>query len=208
MPPGALAHARSARGFMPDDEGMALWEAAREAADRRPGPFLEIGSYCGKSSVYIGTAAKAAGRLLFALDHHRGSEENQAGWEFHEPDLVDPEINRMDTLPIFRRTVFDAGLEGTVVALVGDSPAVGAVWSIPLAMLFIDGGHGEEPAHRDYEMWTPHVGAGGLLCIHDVFPNPEDGGRPPYEIYLRALEDGFKEVGATGSLRVLEREPN
>ncbi len=205
MPAVARDQAEAARGFMPPDEGLALYQAAREAATLAPGPFLEVGSYCGKSSVYIGTAAREAGRLLFALDHHRGSEENQAGWEYHEPDLVDPEIGRMDTLPKFRRTVFDADLEGVVVGLVGDSPAIGAVWSIDLAMLFIDGGHGEEPAHRDYELWTPHVQPGGLLCIHDVFPNPEDGGRPPYEIYLRALEDGFEEVRDVGSLRVLTR---
>lgn len=197
--------AEAARGFMPPDEGLALYQAAHEASVGAAGPFLEIGSYCGKSSVYIGTAARETGRLLFALDHHRGSEENQEGWEWHEPDLVDPDIGRMDTLPRFRRTIFDAELEGTVVALVGDSPALGAVWSIDLALLFIDGGHGEEPAHRDYELWTPHVQPGGLLCIHDVFPNPDYGGRPPYEIYLRALEDGFKEVRDVGSLRVLTR---
>jgi len=111
----------------------------------------------------------------------------------------------MDTLPHFRRTIFDAGLEQNVVALVGDSPAIGRFWATPLAMLFIDGGHGREPAHLDYEVWTPWVAPGGTLCIHDVFPDPADGGRPPYEIYLRALEDGFVERRTVGSLRVLTR---
>ena len=196
--------AEAARGFMPPDEGLALHDAALAAEG--DGPLLEIGSYCGKSGVYIGAAAQARGRVLFALDHHRGSEENQAGWEWHEPDLVDPATGRMDTLPIFRRTVHDAGLEGTVVALVGDSPTVGAVWATPLALLFIDGGHGPEPAHRDYEIWVPHVVIGGRLLIHDVFPDPADGGRPPYEIYCRAMASGaFRELAAVGSLRVLER---
>ncbi len=196
--------AEAARGFMPPDEGLALHAAALSIDV--PGPLLEIGSYCGKSAVYLGTAAREHGRVLFALDHHRGSEENQPGWEWHEPDLVDPEVGRIDTLPRFRRTIFDAGLEGTVVALVGDSPTVGAVWSIPLALLFIDGGHGTEPAHRDYETWVPHLTIGGLLVIHDVFPDPADGGRPPYEIYCRAIGSGaFTEVQATGSLRVLRR---
>ena len=198
--------AEAARGFMPPDEGLALHDAAVDAIGRvRVAPLLEIGSYCGKSAVYLGAAAAAAGRVLFALDHHRGSEENQEGWEWHEPDLVDPEVGRMDTLPRFRRTLFDAGLEGSVVALVGDSPTVGAVWSIQLALLFIDGGHGSEPAHRDFELWTPHVAPGGLLAIHDVFPDPADGGRPPYEeIYRPAVASGrFVPVSATGSLRVL-----
>ena len=199
--------AKAARGFMPEDEGLALNGAGVDAARRVPGaPFLEIGSYCGKSGVYLGDAAETAGTVLFALDHHRGSEENQPGWEWHEPDLVDPVVGRIDTLPTFRRTIWDARLESSVVALVGDSPTVGRFWTTPLALLFIDGGHGTEPAHRDYETWTPHVAPGGLLAIHDVFPDPADGGRPPYEIYCRALESGsFSEVSATGSLRVLER---
>jgi len=202
--PELLKFAEAARGFMPTDEGIALHEAA--AGVDVDGPFLEVGSYCGKSGVYIGTAARSLGRVLFALDHHRGSEENQAGWEWHEPDLVDTEIGKMDTLPIFRRTIHDAGLEGSVVALVGDSPTVGGAWATPLALLFIDGGHGHDPAHRDYEIWVPHVVIGGRLLIHDVFPNPDDGGRPPYEIYRRAIDSGaFRELAAVGSLRVLER---
>jgi len=204
MPAALHEAAVAARGFMPTDEGDALWVAATEAVASVPGlPLLEVGSYCGKSTVWLGAAAQAAGTILFALDHHRGSEENQAGWEHHDADLVDPAIGRMDTLPTFRRTIFDAGLEPSVVALVGDSPTLGRFWSMPLSFLFIDGGHGHEPAHRDYELWTPHVAPGGTLCIHDVFPNPDDGGRPPYEIYLRAIDDGFTERRAVGSLRVL-----
>lgn len=186
---------------MPDNEGVALHRFA--TACPVVGPFLEVGSYCGKSAIYLGAAARDSGRLLFALDHHRGSEENQVGWEWHEPDLVDPEVGLIDTLPTFRRTIHDAGLEATVVALVGDSPAIAAVWETPLALLFIDGGHGEEPAHLDYEGWAHKLVVGGTLLIHDVFPNPADGGRPPHEIYLRALDDGFTEVGAVGSLRAL-----
>jgi hypothetical protein len=168
--------------------------------------MLEIGSYCGKSAVYLGAAAVQRDVVLFALDHHRGSEENQPGWEWHEPDLVDPAIGRLDTLPLFRRTVHDAGLEDRVVALVGESTVVGRHWNIGLSLLFIDGGHGSEPAHRDFELWTPHVLAGGLLVIHDVFPDPADGGRPPFEIYCRALEGGqFVEERTVGSLRVLRR---
>ena len=196
------AAAEAARGFMPPDEGLALHDAA--AGLTIDGPLLEIGSYCGKSAVYLGGAAAKRGTVLFTIDHHRGSEENQPGWEWHEPDLVDPEIGKIDTLPTFRRTIHDAGLEGSVIAVVADSPTLAAHWRTPLALLFIDGGHGDDPAHRDYELWSPFVRLDGLLCIHDVFPDPADGGRPPYEIYLRALgSERFVEVGATGSLRVL-----
>ena len=186
---------------MPPNEGLALHRHASTCPVA--GPFLEVGSYCGKSAIYLGAAARDDGRLLFALDHHRGSEENQAGWEWHEPDLVDSATGLMDTLPSFRETIHGAGLEGAVVALVGDSPKIATVWQTPLALLFIDGGHGVEPAHLDYEGWTPKLRSGGTLLIHDVFPDPADGGRPPYEIYLRALDDGFVEFDVEGSLRAL-----
>ena len=206
MEPQVRAAAEAARGFMPADEGLALFRAGVTAGRALPGaPLLEVGSYCGKSSVYLGAAAREVDSVLVAIDHHRGSEENQPGWEWHEPDLVDHDVGRMDTLPWFRRTIFHAGLEPFVVAMVGNSPTVSSVWTTPCAFVFIDGGHGEEPATVDYECWTPKVAVGGYLAIHDVFPDPADGGRPPYErIYLPALETGrFTEVSAVGSLRVL-----
>ena len=190
---------------MPDEEGEALYAAA--SGLDVGGPLLEVGSYCGKSALYIGAAAAEQGRLLYAVDHHRGSEENQAGWEHHEPDLVDARIGRMDTLPTFRATIYDAGLEDAVVALVGHSNRIAADWNTPLAMLFIDGGHGAEPARLDYEGWVPKVAMGGVLAIHDVFIDPADGGQAPYEqIYLPAMESSwFEETLVVGSLRLLRR---
>ncbi len=197
--------AKSARGFLPENEGQALYEAANSVSTT--GPFLEVGSYCGKSAIYLGYAAQKLGRILYALDHHRGSEENQSGWEHHEPDLVDETIGRMDTLPIFRQTIYNADLEQTVVALVGYSEVIANNWQTPLSFLFIDGGHGEAPAKADYSGWVPKVQSGGILAIHDVFPDERDGGRPPYEcIYLPAINSGeWKEINAEGSLRVLQR---
>jgi MMP 1-O-methyltransferase len=196
--------ARAARGFMPDDEGLALHRLARE---RLPyGPVLEVGTYCGKSALYLGAAARAVGGVVFTVDHHHGSEENQVGWEHHDPGLVDPRTGRIDTLRHFRATIEDAGLEDVVVAVVGTSATVAAHWRTPLSLLFIDGGHGAVPAHADYAGWARWVTTEGLLCIHDVFPDPADGGRPPYDVYLRALgSGGFTEVEAVGSLRVLRR---
>ena len=203
MPPELLEAARAARGFMPEDEGTFLFEQA--AGVRGPATLLEVGTYCGKSAVYLGAAARLTGSTAFTVDHHRGSEENQAGWEHHDPTLVDDELGLMDTLPFFRRTIATAGLEEEVVAVVGRSATVARHWRTPLALLFIDGGHGVEPAHTDYECWVPWVASDGLLLIHDVCPDPADGGRPPYEIYLRALDDGFEEVSGCGSMRALRR---
>ena len=202
------AHAVAAKGFMPPEEGDALYEAAVNAGYDCPGlPFLEVGSYCGRSTIWLGGAAQAVGTVVFAVDHHRGSEENQAGWDHHDESVVDRRINRMDTLPLFRAAVYDAGVEDFVIALVGQSPSVAKYWQTPLSFLFIDGGHGVEPARADYEGWTPHVAIGGTLAIHDVFPDPANGGRPPYEqIFLPALASGkFAMHAAAGSLRILRR---
>ena len=205
MPPHLLEHARAAKGFMPDDEGALLH---RLALERLPhGPVLEVGTYCGKSAVYLGAAAREVGGTVVTVDHHRGSEENQAGWEHHDTSLVDARSGRMDTLPVFRRTIEQAGLEEHVVAVVGASATMAALWRTPLSLLFIDGGHGKEPARADYAGWARWVMPGGLLVVHDVFPDPGDGGRPPYEdIYLPALASGaFTEAQALGSVRVLRR---
>ncbi|HET9733279.1 MAG TPA: class I SAM-dependent methyltransferase [Acidimicrobiales bacterium] len=206
MDEGLQARARAAKGFMPDDEGLALYAAGVRAARTGLGPLLEVGSYCGKSALYLGAAARAGGTALFSVDHHRGSEENQAGWEHHDPTLVDPVTKRMDTLPVFRATVAGAGLEDAVVAVVGESATVARHWSTPLALLFIDGGHGAEPAWADWRGWSPRVAVGGFVAIHDVFPDPADGGRPPYELFMHALNSGcFTEEEGCGSLRVLRR---
>ena len=202
-----LAAARAAKGFMPDDEGLALRAAAARAATQHPGlPLLEVGTYCGKSALYLAGAARAARTIVYTVDHHRGSEENQAGWEYHDPSVVDPSTGRMDTLPTFRRTIEAAGAEDVVVAVIGDSPTVARHWRTPLAFLFIDGGHGDDPAWADYRNWEPKLAAGGTLAIHDVFPDPKDGGRPPYELFCHAIESGAfaeDEAAGRGSLRVL-----
>lgn len=200
--------ALATKGFMPGHEGDALFEAALEAAGAVPGaPFVEVGSYCGRSTIWLGAAARHSGVVVFAVDHHRGSEENQAGWTHHDQDVVDERTGLMDTLPFFRRTIHEAGLEDHVVGVVGPSPTIASHWSAPAALVFIDGGHGVEPARADHAGWSPHVALGGTLAIHDVFPDPADGGRPPYEeIYLPALTSGrFVERSATGSLRILTR---
>ncbi|HZJ05722.1 MAG TPA: class I SAM-dependent methyltransferase [Nocardioidaceae bacterium] len=204
IPDDLLAQAMAAKGFMPPDEGELLY---RLALDRLAhGPALEVGSYCGKSAIYLGAAARGAGGTVFTVDHHRGSEENQEGWEFHDPSLVDPETGRLDTLATFRATITRAGLEEHVVAVVGRSATVSALWRTPLSLLFIDGGHTDEHASNDYEGWGRWVANGATMVIHDVFPDPADGGQPPHRIYLRALEGGdFAEARALGSMRVLTR---
>ncbi|MFE1776447.1 class I SAM-dependent methyltransferase [Streptomyces sp. NPDC059008] len=203
--PEILAAFEAAKGFMPVDEGLALYAAASEAAALGL-PLVEVGTYCGRSTILLADAARGAGVMAVTVDHHRGSEEQQPGWEYHDPSVVDPEVGRMDTLPTFRRTLHAAGLEDQVIALVGRSPQIAALWQAPVGLVFVDGGHTDEHARADYEGWAPHIAPDGLLVIHDVFADPADGGQAPYRIYRRALESGaFTEISAHRSLHVLRR---
>ncbi|BBY26627.1 class I SAM-dependent methyltransferase [Mycolicibacterium sediminis] len=207
LPPAAkrsFDYAEHVIGFMPADEGRALYDAAvRYLGD---GVGVEIGTYCGKSTVLLGAAAQTSGGVLFTVDHHHGSEEHQPGWEYHDTSMVDPVTGLFDTLPTLRHTLDGAGLDDHVVAVVGKSTVVARGWRTPLRFLFIDGGHTEEAAQRDFDGWAKWVEVGGGLVIHDVFPNPDEGGQAPFHIYQRALaSEEFREVGVTGTLRVLER---
>ena len=202
LSPELAAVASATKGFLPAEEGDALLAAALGAGS---GVWLEIGTYCGKSTVHLGSAAHDRGAHLVTLDHHRGSEENQPGWEWHDSTLVDPHTGRLETLPSLRRTLWDADLDDVVSVLAATTQQVAAWWTTPLTLLFLDGNHTEEVAQHDYASFARHLVPGGLLLVHDVFERPEDGGRPPWNVVQRALREGFSEVSATGSLRVLRQ---
>jgi predicted O-methyltransferase YrrM len=192
------------KGFLADDEAHALYNYASEQAAR--GPVLEIGSYCGKSTIYLGSACKAKGGLCYALDHHRGSEEHQLGEEYHDGDLYDASIGLMDSFKEFRGNMRAADLEDTVVPIVSSSKVASRFWHTPLAMVFIDGGHSMEAAMTDYQSWASHVMPGGILAIHDLFPNPDEGGQAPITIYRLAKASGlFEEVEVVNTLGILRR---
>ena len=182
----------SIKGFLAHDEGEALYQHAIEASV--VGPCLEIGSYCGKSTVYLGAACKKTGNTLFAVDHHRGSEEHQLGEEYHDPDLFDKNSQLMNSFEVFRQTMRKAELEDTVVPVVAPSEVAARHWQTALGLVFIDGGHAEETAQTDYRSWVSHIAHGGILAIHDIFPNPADGGQAPFNIYSQAIASGLFEV--------------
>jgi predicted O-methyltransferase YrrM len=198
-----LAIATATKGFLPDDEAAALRDAAARA---RPGLWLEIGTYCGKSTLHLAGVARERHAQLVTLDHHRGSEENQPGWQWHDSSLVDPHTGRLETLPALRRALFDAGLEQSVSVLVARTEQVARWWSSPLEFLFLDGNHTEAVAQHDYAAFAPHVVEGGLLAVHDVFADPADGGQAPWHVVQRALADGaYVAESQHGSLQILRR---
>lgn len=206
MNPELIELAKITKGFMPEDEGMALYKNAMEILSLSRNPMVEIGSYCGKSTVYLGAAAKSQSSVLFAVDHHRGSEENQIGWEHHDPELYDPNTERLETLFEFRKTITQAHLDDHVIPIIGNSKTVSSYWNSPLSLLFIDGGHSYEEAMGDYNCWSKFIQRNGLLLIHDVFEDETLGGRPPYEVFLKASSSKyFQEYDTVGSLKILKR---
>ena len=195
---------RSVKGFLDEDEGRCLYEVALKAS--RLGPCLEIGSYCGKSTLYLGSACKSTDAILFSIDHHRGSEEQQPGEEYFDPALIDPRTGRVDTFREFRETLERGGMEDTVVPLVCSSQIAARQWATPLGLVFIDGGHSFESVINDFNAWAGHIISGGYLLIHDIFANQDEGGQAPYQIYNMAVASGkFQKVSMVKTLGVLRR---
>lgn len=192
------------KGFLSHAEGMALYRHGLACAPH--GPLLEIGSYCGRSSVYLGLAARDAGSVLFAVDHHRGSEEHQPGELFHDAELYDTQLGAVDTLPALRRTLARAQLDEFVIPVVARADRLQGFFPAALGLLFIDGGHSLDSALADYRGWAHRVQRGGVLAIHDVYPDPALGGQAPMTIYRMAVDSGlFSELQAVDSLRLLRR---
>ena len=194
----------SIRGFLATEEAEALHRHALEASAL--GPVLEIGSYCGKSTIYLGLACRASGSTLFALDHHRGSEEHQPGEFFHDPERFDAGEGVLDSFKVFRRNISAADLDDVVVPLVSESRTTARLWRTPFGMVFIDGGHSLDAAITDYRCWATHVLRGGILAVHDLFDDASKGGQAPYAIYRMAIASGlFKELDRVDSLGFLRR---
>jgi len=192
------------KGFLSSDEGIGLNSYAKKASQLGPG--LEIGSYCGKSTLYLGTGFKEKNEVLFTIDHHRGNEEQQPGEEYFDPDLFDDRIGKIDTLKFLRTTLERAKLEDTVIPIVSRSQTVSKSWRTPLSLVFIDGSHTFESADTDYRCWTPHIIDQGYLLIHDIFPDPSQGGQAPFHIYQKALNSGlFEEIEMIQTLGVLKK---
>jgi predicted O-methyltransferase YrrM len=190
------------KGFLDEDEGLRLFDLALEACSL--GPCLEIGSFCGKSTIYLGVACKIKGRTLFTIDHHRGSEEQQPGQLYFDSDLFDNTTGLIDSFPYFRAVIQKAELDEVVVPMVTKSSVAARDWATPLGLVFIDGGHSYETVVIDYECWHPHLLPGGFLIFHDIFLDPAEGGQAPLEVYKMALASGqFEELPMMKTLGAL-----
>jgi len=187
-----LAKIHNIKGFLDVEEAGLLYRLALEAS--KSAPCLEIGSYCGKSAIFLGTACRENKTVLFSIDHHTGSEEQQPGQEYFDPDLLDKETGKIDTLRLFRKTIDDFDLGNTVIPIIGQSEVIGRAWNTPLGLIFIDGSHAYESVLNDYQIWAKHVIPDGYLIFHDIFPDPSQGGQAPYLVYQKAVSSGMYDV--------------
>lgn len=193
---------QSIKGFMSEPEARRLFDTAKKASQM--GPLLEIGSYCGKSAYIIGCACRETGSVLFSIDHHSGSEEQQPDQEYFDPELFDKALKRINTLPFFLQTIVTAGLENIVIPVVSDSVTAGKFWQTPLAMVFIDGGHAFDTVLSDYETWADQIIPGGYLVFHDIFLDPQKGGQAPRQVYDTAVRsEKWQVLEMTETLGVL-----
>ena len=187
-----LAKIHNIKGFLDEEEAGLLYRLALEVS--KSAPCLEIGSYCGKSAIFLGTACRENKTVLFSIDHHTGSEEQQPGQEYFDPDLLDKETGKIDTLRLFRKTIDDFDLGNAVIPIIGQSEVIGRAWNTPLGLIFIDGSHAYESVLNDYQIWAKHVMPGGYLIFHDIFPDPSQGGQAPYLVYQKAVSSGMYDV--------------
>jgi len=192
------------KGFLSDKEAKKLQELFLNV--HHLGSVLEIGTYCGKSTLNFALIAKKIGGLIYTVDHHTGSEEHQLGEEYHDEDLYDKRLKKFNTLPEFLKNLRSSNLENFIIPIISKSSDASETFSELISLLFIDGGHSLEAALSDYNSWKDKICSGGLLVIHDVFPNPQDGGRPPFEIYSKARKSKqFEDLGIYETLGILKK---
>ena len=197
-----LAKYKDIKGFMPEHEGKALYKWARKFSEY--GPLLEIGTYCGKSSMFLSEGAQANNQYVYTIDHHMGSEEHQVNEEYFDIEIFDELSKRINSFPLFLKNINNFGIKN-IVPIVNESSLVAESWGSPLAMVFIDGGHSLETAMNDFISWHEKIISGGALVIHDIFENPEDGGQAPYEVYMHALKNGFNDFDRIDTIVCLKK---
>ena len=192
------------KGFLSDKEAKKLQELFLKV--HHLGSVLEIGTYCGKSTLNFALIAKKIDGLIYTVDHHTGSEEHQLGEEYHDEDLYDKRLKKFNTLPEFLKNLRSSNLGKFIIPIISKSSDASKTFSESISLLFIDGGHSLEAALCDYNSWKDKICSGGLLVIHDVFPNPQDGGRPPFEIYSKAQKSKqFEDLGIYETLGILKK---
>ena len=193
----------SIKGFLDLNEGIALYEEVKRVSENNF--CVEIGSYCGKSTCFIGQACKENKSKLITIDHHKGSEEQQLGELYFDAEVYDEKLGRVNTLPLLIKNLAKFDLEDVVKPLVMDSISASKIVENNADLIFIDGSHTFESAESDYELWKNKIKKGGTLAIHDVYDSEDEGGQAPNKIFKQSLNEGFNLMKRVKSLVLLQK---
>jgi predicted O-methyltransferase YrrM len=173
-------------GWLSDAQGRALYEAAARVTGR--GMIVEIGSWKGRSTVWLGHGARRAGARVHAVDPHVNSRE-------------DPHANTLDA---FTSNILRAGVAGNVETLVMTSAEAAAKLKGGVELLFVDGDHTVEGARADAAIWLPRVIEGGTVMFHDVATSGYSGPRRVFQAHI-CRSSQFQSVRRVGSMAIAER---
>ena len=193
----------SIKGFLDLNEGIALYEEVKRVSENNF--CVEIGSYCGKSTCFIGQACKENKSKLITIDHHKGSEEQQLGELYFDAEVYDEKLGRVNTLPLLEKNLAKFDLEEVVKPLVMDSISASKIVENNADLIFIDGSHTFESAESDYELWKNKIKKGGTLAIHDIYDSEDEGGQAPNKIFKQSLNEGFNFIKRVKSLVLLQK---
>jgi glycosyltransferase involved in cell wall biosynthesis len=195
MTVGILDRMRPVEGWLRDEEAELLIAGTRRAVKELAVPIVvEIGSFCGKSTIVLASAARTANSnaRVFAVDPHHGvvgAEDGLDGLRVGPP-----------TFERFQRSIADAGLAEMIEPIRLHSFEV--PWRSPIAFLFIDGLHGYSSVARDFFHFEQHLLEGAYVAFHDC-----DDTYPGVRTFVDGLAGSgcYEELTRAGSLVLLRK---
>jgi predicted O-methyltransferase YrrM len=143
-------------GWFSEDEGR--WYA-RFARALRGGVFVEVGSWKGRSTSFVGPVCNANGTRLVCVDHWGGSRDVLAGRYAAALAIEDVEAT-------FRANMQALGI---VVEVIAAPSAIAARQFAPQSIdrVFLDASHDRASVEEDLRVWSERLAPGGILAGHD-----------------------------------------
>jgi len=147
---------KSIQGWVGDKEGAYLFQRAKNCSK---GIIVEIGSWKGKSTVWLARGSKAGNKTrIYAIDPFDGRDSKFI--TIPQPDY--------SVFEIFKDNIRKAGLNDLITPIVSRSQDASDKIKERIEFLFIDGAHGYEFVKKDFELYFPKVLRGGIIVFHDA----------------------------------------
>jgi len=146
-------------GLITEREGETLYNLAKNGPGK--GAIVEIGSFKGKSTIYLASGSKAAGReKVYAIDTHMA-------WKEKGKTRAGIYVPKKGAFKFFLSNLRKARVEDWVVPVKEYSHKANEKWSKPIRLLFIDGSHKYLHVKLDFLLWEPFIAKGGIIALHD-----------------------------------------